>query len=91
MDGVGKLAGWRWIFILEGIATVLIGFIAWLMMPADLNSAKFFTDEERQFARKSIAPLRFPHLTDEAALQCGASAAHRRSPRARHCRSPRRR
>lgn len=52
MDGVGKLAGWRWIFILEGIATVFIALIAWLMMPADLSTAKFFTDEERQFARR---------------------------------------
>ena len=25
MDGVGGLSGWSWIFILEGIATVLIG------------------------------------------------------------------
>lgn len=53
MDGVGGLSGWRWIFILEGIATVLIAFIAWLMMPADLSSAKFFTEEERAFARES--------------------------------------
>lgn len=25
MDGVGGLAGWKWIFILEGVATVVIG------------------------------------------------------------------
>lgn len=25
MDGVGNLPGWAWIFILEGIATVLLG------------------------------------------------------------------
>lgn len=50
MEGIGGLAGWRWIFILEGIVTVLFGFIAWMMMPADLASANFFTDEEREFA-----------------------------------------
>ena len=50
MDGVGNLAGWRWIFILEGIATVLIAFFSWIFMPADLLSAKFFTEEERAFA-----------------------------------------
>ncbi|EKM59177.1 uncharacterized protein PHACADRAFT_205354 [Phanerochaete carnosa HHB-10118-sp] len=50
MDGVGGLAGWRWIFILEGIATVLIAIFSWATMPADLSSAKFFTDEEREFA-----------------------------------------
>jgi hypothetical protein len=25
MDGVGGLSGWAWIFILEGILTVLVG------------------------------------------------------------------
>lgn len=54
MDGVGGLTGWRWIFILEGIATVFIAFIAWLMMPADLSTAEFFTDEERQFASEPL-------------------------------------
>ena len=51
MDGVGNLAGWRWIFILEGIATVLIGAIAAVFLPADISSAKFLTDEEKEFAR----------------------------------------
>jgi hypothetical protein len=50
MDGVGGLAGWRWIFILEGIATVLIGLLATFVLPADIASAKFLTEEERAFA-----------------------------------------
>lgn len=53
MDGVGGLAGWRWIFILEGIATVLAGFIATLILPTDISSAKFLTEAEKQFARTS--------------------------------------
>ncbi|KAI9066787.1 MFS general substrate transporter [Trametes sanguinea] len=50
MDGVGGLAGWRWIFILEGIATVMIALTSALILPADIASAKFFTEEEREFA-----------------------------------------
>lgn len=50
MDGVGGLAGWRWIFILEGIATVLIALVSSIFLPADISSAKFFTEEERAFA-----------------------------------------
>ncbi|KAJ3488703.1 hypothetical protein NLI96_g2654 [Meripilus lineatus] len=50
MDGIGGLAGWRWIFILEGIATVLAALVAAIFLPADLPSAKFFTEEERAFS-----------------------------------------
>ncbi|KAH9951706.1 MFS general substrate transporter [Amylocystis lapponica] len=50
MHGVGGLEGWRWIFILEGIATVLIALVSALILPADIGSAKFFTEEERSFA-----------------------------------------
>jgi len=50
MNGVGGLSGWRWIFILEGIATVFIGIIAACILPADLASASFLTQEERDFA-----------------------------------------
>lgn len=52
MDGVGGLAGWRWIFILEGIATVMVALIAAVFMPADIASAKFFNEAERKFARE---------------------------------------
>ncbi|KAH9482627.1 putative transporter [Psilocybe cubensis] len=52
MDGVGGLAGWRWIFILEGLATVISSFIAAYFLPESLETASFFTDEERKFASK---------------------------------------
>ncbi|KDR83760.1 hypothetical protein GALMADRAFT_86283 [Galerina marginata CBS 339.88] len=52
MDGVGNLAGWRWIFILEGIATVIASFIAAYFLPESLETASFFTEEERAFALK---------------------------------------
>ncbi|PIL37024.1 MFS general substrate transporter [Ganoderma sinense ZZ0214-1] len=50
MDGISGQSGWRWIFILEGIATVVIALTSMLFLPADIQSAKFFTDEEREFA-----------------------------------------
>lgn len=33
MDGVGGRPGWAWIFLLEGIATVLIGVACFFIMP----------------------------------------------------------
>lgn len=50
MDGISGQSGWRWIFILEGIATVVIALTSMLFLPADIQSATFFTDEEREFA-----------------------------------------
>ncbi|KAI0921740.1 hypothetical protein AcW2_006624 [Taiwanofungus camphoratus] len=50
MQGIAGLAGWRWIFILEGIATIIIAIISAIFLPADIKSASFFTSEEREFA-----------------------------------------
>ncbi|KAK7061707.1 MFS general substrate transporter [Favolaschia claudopus] len=50
MDGIGNLAGWRWIFVLEGLATVLASFIAAYFLPASISEAKFLTEEEKEFA-----------------------------------------
>jgi hypothetical protein len=53
LDGLGNLAGWRWIFILEGIASCFVGFLAMAMLPESLRKARFLTEEEREFAGMS--------------------------------------
>ncbi|KAK7923616.1 hypothetical protein PG985_007687 [Apiospora marii] len=48
MEGVAGLGGWRWIMILEGIPSVLLGvFILWFL-PNDAESASFLTDDEKK-------------------------------------------
>ncbi|KAL1849552.1 hypothetical protein Plec18167_003155 [Paecilomyces lecythidis] len=47
MDGISGLRGWRWIMILEGIPTVIIGILTWFFLPNDLETAYFLTAEER--------------------------------------------
>ncbi|KAL4895722.1 major facilitator superfamily domain-containing protein [Aspergillus ambiguus] len=49
MDGVGGYAGWRWIFILEGIATVLVAIVAHFIIQDYPDTAKFLTAEERSW------------------------------------------
>ncbi|KAI1638431.1 major facilitator superfamily domain-containing protein [Biscogniauxia mediterranea] len=49
MDGIGGLEGWRWIFILEGIATVVVAIIAFFILHDFPETAKFLTEEERAF------------------------------------------
>jgi MFS family permease len=54
MDGVGGVAGWRWIFILEGIVTVLTGlFIPWLL-PDSPERAKWLSTEDKRFLRHRL-------------------------------------
>ncbi|KZT12578.1 MFS general substrate transporter [Laetiporus sulphureus 93-53] len=50
MDGIGNLAGWRWIFIIEGLVTICLALGSIIFLPADLSSVKFFTEEETVFA-----------------------------------------
>ncbi|KAI0102926.1 major facilitator superfamily domain-containing protein [Nemania sp. FL0031] len=49
LDGVGGLAGWRWIFILEGLATVVVAFASFFLLHDFPETAKFLTEEERAF------------------------------------------
>ena len=47
MDGVGGYEGWRWIFILEGILTVLIACLAYFTIYDFPETANFLTEPER--------------------------------------------
>lgn len=55
MDGVGGYAGWRWIFILEGLLTVVIAFVAPFAIYDSPEKATFLTKEEREWV---IATMR---------------------------------
>lgn len=49
MDGVGGLEGWRWIFILEGLVTVVLGVGCFWMLPDSPETASFLSPKERSF------------------------------------------
>ena len=49
MDGIRGLANWRGVFILEGIATILIGIAAFFFVCDFPDDAKWLTEEERAF------------------------------------------
>ncbi|KAH8904695.1 MFS general substrate transporter [Coniochaeta sp. PMI_546] len=51
MDGVAGYAGWRWVYIIEGIASILIGFVVWFGLPSDPSNAYFLNDEEKRMMR----------------------------------------
>ena len=49
MDGIRGLSNWRWIFILEGIATILIGILALFFITDFPKEAKWLSEKERAF------------------------------------------
>ncbi|KAF2100891.1 putative MFS nicotinic acid transporter Tna1 [Rhizodiscina lignyota] len=49
MNGVGGLAGWRWIFILEGLITVVAAMVTPFFMNNDPASARFLSEDEKKF------------------------------------------
>ncbi|KAF8645162.1 hypothetical protein AX16_007990 [Volvariella volvacea WC 439] len=48
MDGIGGRKGWEWIFIIEGILTVVIALAAYFLVPTWSHKAKFLTEMERK-------------------------------------------
>ncbi|KAF9965477.1 hypothetical protein BGZ70_004784 [Mortierella alpina] len=47
MDGIHGLHGWQWIFLLEGLPTVLLTSVVLWLLPDFPHNAKFLTQEER--------------------------------------------
>ncbi|KAI0655691.1 MFS general substrate transporter [Cubamyces menziesii] len=47
LNGVGGLAGWSWIFLLEGLLTAVIALLAYVIMQDYPERATFLTEDER--------------------------------------------
>ncbi|KAI0102922.1 MFS general substrate transporter [Nemania sp. FL0031] len=47
LDGKGGLAGWRWIFILEGLLTVVVAVVSYWMVHDFPDDARFLTEDDR--------------------------------------------
>lgn len=54
MDGIAGYGGWRWIFIIEGIATVVIAVAAIFVLPDWPTTAKFLSASERDLLERRL-------------------------------------
>lgn len=48
-------AGWKWIFILEGLAPIAVSFSLYFLLPDRPETASFLTKEEREFVVNRLA------------------------------------
>ncbi len=50
LDGARGLRAWRWLFIIEGVITIAIAFVAYLWLPNFPRTTTWLTENERQLA-----------------------------------------
>lgn len=55
MDGARGYRGWRWIFIIEGIATCVIAIVWFFVIPDFPEDVKWLNEEEREFIKAKLA------------------------------------
>jgi ACS family tartrate transporter-like MFS transporter len=55
MDGIGGLAGWQWVFMLEGIPAVVLGFVTLWYLTDRPEQAHWLQPEERDWLAGRIA------------------------------------
>lgn len=59
MDGISGLQNWRWVFILEGLVTVVVGVFTFFLVPDFPEQSVWLTDAEREHL-KEIAGVKEP-------------------------------
>ena len=68
LDGVGGLAGWQWLFVVEGLPAVVLGFVVLRVLPEVPSQARWLTPAE-QVALTT-------QLEEEAALAGSKGSVH---------------
>ncbi|MGJ0396737.1 MAG: MFS transporter [Methylocystis sp.] len=54
MDGVGGISGWRWLFLMEALPSVLLGIVCVFYLPDGPDSAKWLTSGEKASLRAAL-------------------------------------
>ncbi|KAK7968982.1 high-affinity nicotinic acid transporter [Apiospora saccharicola] len=68
MSGVGGLSAWSWIFILEGLLSILVSFTAYWAIYDYPSTATFLAEKERDEVERRLAADR-GHLSDDFDLK----------------------
>jgi len=68
LDGRGGLAGWQWLFVVEGLPAVALGVLVLRFLPEQPSDASWLSHEEQQALTARLA--------EESAELSGPSAVH---------------
>ncbi|KAJ4423085.1 hypothetical protein N0V82_002214 [Gnomoniopsis sp. IMI 355080] len=64
MNGAGGLAGWRWVFIIEGLPAILLGIYTFFFLPDYPENATFLSEAERKAILADI-PSQAPSMSNK--------------------------
>lgn len=62
-SGHASIANWRLLFLVEGLPTIVMAPVMWVLLPDSPTSASFLTEEEKNVARARV--VRQVGKTDE--------------------------
>ncbi|KAI4163565.1 MAG: hypothetical protein LQ342_002837 [Letrouitia transgressa] len=51
MDGVAGQRGWRWILIIEGLPTLILGVVTWFLLADSPETAFYLSSQEKELMR----------------------------------------
>ncbi|WP_300729139.1 MFS transporter [Pseudomonas sp.] len=54
LSGVQDLAGWQWLFVLEGLPTIIIGICAYFYLTDRIEDAHWLGEEDKKILRHNI-------------------------------------
>ncbi len=64
----GGMAGWQWLYLLQGAPTVLLGFVLLVLLKDEPNTARWLNDDEKRLLSAELA-------AENAARAAAASSA----------------
>ncbi|KAL3487468.1 major facilitator superfamily domain-containing protein [Aspergillus germanicus] len=64
VSGAAGLSGWQWLFLTEGIATVIFGVAIWFLLPDFPETASWLTEREKKFIQARL-PSNAPRANEQ--------------------------
>ncbi|SDV47181.1 MFS transporter [Chitinasiproducens palmae] len=52
--GFGHFRGWQWLFLLEGLPSIVMGVVIFVFLPRDIGSARWLSDAEKHCLKASL-------------------------------------
>lgn len=66
LDGAAGLAGWQWLFILEGLPAILLGIVGFFYLDSRPRDARWLSESEKQQIEASLATISADQTDDTA-------------------------